>query len=175
MKIHGKKKKNNEKWCFLSILSEERVGKDPETKARQIPAFIHESRGSGHWKAASDLTRAMGPQETFQGFLAPKQKPRPILELPLFGMLPTTLEQRFPRLLLTVIRDRPNSDPNYRKLAFTHPRPHKSYIGAVYIYMSRSAASDILNLNFKTWFARFRGQSILNSRSLQRKNAEARS
>lgn len=55
----------------------------------------------------------------------------------------------------TVIRDRPNSEPNYRKLSLTHPRPEKSYIGAIYICVSRSTPPDILNLIFN---ARTRSQ-----------------
>ena len=60
-------------------------------------------------------------------------------------------------LVLTVIRDWPNNDPDYLKFAFAHLRPHKSYTGAVYICASRSAPSDMLNLIFKAQFARFRG------------------
>ena len=48
------------------------------------------------------------------------------------------------------MHDQPNNDPNYRKLAFAHSRLHKSYIGAIYIYVSRLTPSEILNLIFKT-------------------------
>ena len=66
-------------------------------------------------------------------------------------------------LMPVVMRDRTKSEPNYRKLSLAHPRLHKSYTGAVYICVSRLAPSDILNLIFKAWFARSRGQFSPNS------------
>ena len=64
-------------------------------------------------------------------------------------------------LVLTVMHDQPNNDPDYRNLTFAHSRLHKSYIGAIYICVSCSAPSEILNLIFKTWFARFKGRFSL--------------
>ena len=73
------------------------------------------------------------------------------------------------------MRDRPNDELDCRKLSLVHLRPHKSYIGAVYICASCSAPSDVLNLIFKARFTRFKGRFSPGSQNLQQKNARAQS
>ena len=52
-----------------------------------------------------------------------------------------------------MLSHRPNSEPDYQKLFIVHSRPHKSYIGAVYLCASRLAPIDVLNSFSKTWFS----------------------
>ena len=73
------------------------------------------------------------------------------------------------------MRGQPNNEPDSQTLSLMHPRPHKSYTGVVYLYASRSAPIDVLNLIFKARFTQFRGWPSLGSQNSQQKNTRAQS
>ena len=90
MKIYAK---NNEERCFLSVLSEERVGEDPKK--------ITEPNELGLGRAQLlyihlEVTALEGPLnlgKCIGAFQPPKHKPKPILALPLlFDIFLITLE-----------------------------------------------------------------------------------
>ena len=111
-----------------------------------------------------------------RAFYPPKHKPRHVLNFPpyLICFKPLWCKDSL-ILVLSVMRNRPNNDPNYRKLTFMEPRPHKSYTRVVYICASHSTPSNIFNLIFKARLTWFKGWFNSNNQSLQRKNARARS
>ena len=78
-------------------------------------------------------------------------------------------------LALAVVRGWSNSEPDCQTLSLVHPRPHKSYIGVVYLCVSRSTLLYILNLIFKVRFTQFKGRFNLGGQNLPQKNAGARS
>lgn len=142
------------KWCFLSVLSEERAGEDLEKNhgtewagVGVMPSFyMHVPRQ----QPLKCRCRAARPRKVCQGFLAPGINPDMCWHFPpyltCFGQL---WSKDSLVLVLTIMRDRPYSDSNNRKLIFMHLRPHKSYTRAIYIFLSYSTPSNILNLILK--------------------------
>ena len=91
------------------------------------PSFLYTHSKIASLQGPPDLEKCPGALQP------PKHKLIHVQALPLlFGMILTTLEQDSFILVLAVMRSQPNSEPDYRKLAFVPLRPHKSYIGAVY-------------------------------------------
>ena len=88
-----------------------------------------------------------------RAFQPPKHKPRHVLTLPpsppIWHVFYHFFSKDSPVLVLAIMHSLPNNELDYQKLSLVHPRPHKSYTGEVYICVSHSALSDVLNLIFK--------------------------
>ena len=89
--------KNDEERCFLSVLSEEKAGKDPKKIAEPNELglgkaqFLYTHLEVIALKGPLDLGKCVG------AFQPLRHKPRPILALPLlFDMFLINLERRFP-------------------------------------------------------------------------------
>ena len=105
---------------------------------------------------------ALGPSDLgtrARAFQPPKHKPTHILTPPppylACFLSPWSKDSLI--LAFAVVRGRPNSEPNSQTLSFAHPRLHKSYTRAIYLYASHSTPPNVLNLIFKARFTQFRG------------------